>query len=86
MRHRFVQAIGLTQVSIRQIERARFAMSLLQQGVSILDVVVQAGYADQSHLTRSLGRFVGQTPAHFAGMHRPVPLPLASPSAVLVSH
>ncbi|MCL4303751.1 MAG: hypothetical protein KJ077_49150 [Anaerolineae bacterium] len=27
------------------------------------DVVYQAGYADQPHLTRSLKHFVGQTPA-----------------------
>jgi AraC-like DNA-binding protein len=85
VRHRFVQATGLTQMGIRQIERARYAVSLLQQGVSILDVVVQAGYADQSHLTRSLGRFMGQTPAHVAGMRMPGPLPLVSPPVALSS-
>ncbi|MBO0779545.1 MAG: helix-turn-helix transcriptional regulator [Ktedonobacteraceae bacterium] len=85
LRHRFLHATGLSQTSIRQIERARSAASLLQQGVSILDVVVQAGYADQPHLTRSLGRFLGQTPASFAAMHMPVAPPLASPYAALVS-
>ncbi len=43
--------------------RARHARTLLQQGISILDTVEQAGYADQPHLTRSLKRFMGQTPA-----------------------
>jgi AraC-like DNA-binding protein len=85
LRHRFLHATGLPQTGIRQIERARSAASLLQQGVSILDVVVQAGYADQPHLTRSLGRFMGQTPAHFAAMHLPAALPLASPYAALLS-
>jgi hypothetical protein len=32
-------------------------------GVFRLETLWQAGYADQPHLTRSLKRFVGQTPA-----------------------
>ena len=36
---------------------------LLKDGTSILDTVVAAGYFDQAHLTRSLKRFVGQTPS-----------------------
>jgi AraC-like DNA-binding protein len=86
VRHRFLHATGLTQTSIRQIERARSAAALLQQGVSILDVVEQARYADQPHLTRSLKRFMGQTPAYFASMHIPESLPHASPYAALLSH
>ncbi len=31
--------------------------------MSILDTVERAGYFDQPHLTRSLKRFIGQTPA-----------------------
>ena len=62
IQRRFLRATGLTHGSIRQIERARFATTLLQQRVSILDTVVQAGYADQAHLTRSLRRFCGKTP------------------------
>lgn len=63
LRRRFLLATGLTHGTIRQIERARQAASLLEQGVSILDTVYQAGYADQPHLTRSLKRFTGFTPA-----------------------
>jgi len=58
----FVRATGLTQGSIRQIERARYATRLLQGGVSILDTVEQTGYADQAHLTRALKYFIGKTP------------------------
>src|SRR5262245_20028230 len=58
----FLQATGLTERAVHQIERARHATNLLKQGVSILDTVHGAGYFDQPHLTRSLGRFVGQTP------------------------
>ncbi len=63
VRYRFLQATGLTQSHIRQFQRARQAVTLLQQGVSILDVVHEAGYFDQPHLTRSLKRFMGTTPA-----------------------
>src|SRR6266508_750109 len=61
-RRHFLRTTGLTQSTIRQIERARYATVLLQQGVSIIDVVYKAGYFDQPHLTRSLKYFVGQTP------------------------
>ncbi len=60
---RFLRATGLTYGTVVQIERARRAADLLAQGLSILDTVEQAGYADQPHLTRSLKRFLGQTPA-----------------------
>lgn len=63
VQRRFLHTTGLTQGLVSQIERARLAVTLLQQGVSILDVVEMAGYADQPHLTRSLKRFAGQTPA-----------------------
>jgi AraC-like DNA-binding protein len=67
---RFLQATGLTQSTVRQIEHARLAMALLHQGASILDAVHLAGYYDQPHLTRSLKRFLGQTPAQIVGPDR----------------
>jgi hypothetical protein len=60
---RFLQATGITHNAIRQIERARHATNLLQQGVSILDAAFVAGYYDQPHLSRALNRLIGQTPA-----------------------
>jgi len=63
---RVVQITGLTRGAIHQIERARRATRLLKQGTPILDVVDQAGYYDQAHLTRSLQRFIGQSPARIA--------------------
>jgi hypothetical protein len=63
VRHRFLQATGLTQTRIRQIKRAQEAAALLAQGVSILDTVHLAGYFDQPHLTRALKQWVGYTPA-----------------------
>jgi len=63
VRHRFLRATGQTQSHLRQFERAQHAAALLAQGVSILDTVYEAGYFDQPHLTRSLKRFTGRTPA-----------------------
>jgi hypothetical protein len=59
----FLKATGMTQGTIRQIERARRATNLLKDGVSILDTVYRAGYFDQAHLARSLKYLIGQTPA-----------------------
>jgi hypothetical protein len=59
----FVRTTGLTHGDVRRIERARYATTLLQQGVAILDTVHEAGYFDQPHLTRSLKHFIGHTPA-----------------------
>lgn len=70
VQRRFVQATGLTYGLISQIQRARQATALLKQGVSILDTVDQAGYADQPHLTRSLKQFMGQTPAQIISESR----------------
>jgi len=67
----FLRTTGLTQGTARQIERARYATYLLQQGVSILDTVEQVGYFDQPHLTRSLKHFIGQTPAQILQKSRP---------------
>ncbi len=63
VRHRFLQATGLTQSHIRQMKRAQQAAASLQQGNSIADTIFEAGYFDQPHLTRSLKQFIGYTPA-----------------------
>ena len=72
----FLQATGLTQSSIRQIERAQFATMLLQQCVSIADTIDETGYADQAHLTRSLKYFIGKTPSQIVRKTEPEQLSL----------
>jgi hypothetical protein len=66
----FLRATGLTHRTIRQIERARYATNLLRQGASILDVVYDADYYDQAHLTRSLRHLIGQTPVEIGRRSR----------------
>ena len=59
----FLLATGLTHRTYRQVQRARSAARLLQDGAGIGETVHAAGYYDQAHLTRSLTRLIGQTPA-----------------------
>lgn len=63
LQYRFLRATGLTQKTVQQIERARSAVSLLERGTSIPDAAFELGYFDQAHLTNSLRRFTGRTPA-----------------------
>jgi AraC-like DNA-binding protein len=63
MQRRVLHATGLTHGAIQQIQRAERALALLERGVTILDAVALTGYADQSHMNRSLKRFLGHTPA-----------------------
>ncbi len=66
VRRRFLLATGLTCKAIEQIERAKQAVDLLEQGVSLLEAAYLVGYADQSHMTRALKHLIGSTPAHIA--------------------
>jgi hypothetical protein len=66
IQYRFLQATGLTHKTIQQIERARTAVSLLERGTAISDTAFELGYFDQAHLSNSLKRFVGSTPAQIA--------------------
>jgi methylphosphotriester-DNA--protein-cysteine methyltransferase len=75
-RRHFLRTTGLSQSTIHQIERARYAAVLLQGGMSILDVVYEAGYYDQPHLTRSLKYFIGQTPTQIMQKNGPEQLSL----------
>ena len=49
----------------------KVATLLLKQGVSIIDTILEAGYFDQAHLTRSMKYFIGQTPAQILRQSQP---------------
>ena len=70
IQRRVLRTTGLTYNTIRQIDRARRAAILLQEGTSILDTVFQTGYSDQSHLTRSFKHLIGQTPSQIADISK----------------
>jgi Helix-turn-helix domain len=62
LQRRVARATGLSRGALRRIGRAERAVEMLSRGVAPTEVARRAGYADQPHLTRSLRRFVGQTP------------------------
>jgi AraC-like DNA-binding protein len=70
VQRRFLRTTALTHNTIYQIERARYATSLIKQGASIPDVAYQAGYFDQPHLTRSLKHYIGLTPSQIKNQNR----------------
>jgi hypothetical protein len=63
LERRVARATGLSRGAIGRIRRAERAVELLARGVPASEVAYRTGYADQPHLTRSLRRFVGQTPS-----------------------
>jgi len=71
LQYRFQRATGLTRKAVQQIQRAWQATALLEQGCPILDTAYQLGYFDQSHLTNSLRRYMGQTPAQISQALQP---------------
>lgn len=73
VQRRVARATGLTRRTIRQIERAEHAVATLAAGRSPTETALLLGYADQAHLTRSLQRFVGQTPARVAESFKTAP-------------
>jgi AraC-like DNA-binding protein len=66
LQYRFQRATGLTRKAAQQIQRARQATALLEQGIPILDTAYQLGYFDQSHLTNALRHYIGQTPGRIS--------------------
>lgn len=59
----FRRVTGMTFSSHQQIRRARHAAELIRDGRAIIDAALDAGYADQAHLTRSMKQLIGMTPA-----------------------
>jgi hypothetical protein len=76
IQRRFIAATGLTRAAIRQIERARQAAVMLQEGTPVAEVVHELGYFDQPHLARSLTRFVGRTATQLSAPDPAEPLSL----------
>jgi hypothetical protein len=57
----FAKTIGMSPRRVRQIDSARKAVRMLQQGYTPSEVAYQLGYADLPHMTRMLRRYTGYT-------------------------
>ncbi|HKX72839.1 MAG TPA: AraC family transcriptional regulator [Candidatus Saccharimonadales bacterium] len=66
----FIRTTGMTRKQLEQIERAQEAVKLLQQGKKPLDVAADAGYTDQSHLSKSLRRIMDAKPSGVDDIHK----------------
>lgn len=66
VQRRFQQVCGISHTALRQIERARYATRLLSSGAPIVEAQEEARFYDQAHLTRSMKRYTGFTPATIA--------------------
>ncbi|PJI43119.1 MAG: AraC family transcriptional regulator [Rhizobium sp.] len=63
----FVSWTGLTPHAYLMQRRASHARNLIAAGHGLAAAAFQAGYADQSHMTRDFRRRYGLTPSAFAG-------------------
>ncbi|ESX74244.1 AraC family transcriptional regulator [Mesorhizobium sp. M0027] len=61
----FNKAIGLTPVAYIRDRRLRRASALIEQGFGLADAAIAAGFADQSHLSRTFRAMHGMTPGMF---------------------
>lgn len=62
----FARELGITPHAYLIQSRTRLARALLARGLPIADAAAEAGFADQSHLTRAFVRQFGMTPGRFA--------------------
>ena len=61
----FVRAVGITPHAYLLQQRVRLARRLLVAGRRPAEAAAEAGFADQSHLTRAFRRQLGVTPARY---------------------
>jgi AraC-like DNA-binding protein len=66
----FKRVTGLTPGAWLRNRRLRYAGDLIRQGMSAAEAASTAGFADQSHLSRTFKGTYGITPATFARAHR----------------
>lgn len=62
----FARETGLTPHAFQVQARLHLARRMIAGGMPLADVAAEAGFADQSHLTRLFGRSYGMTPGLYA--------------------
>ena len=66
----FVRTTGMTQKYLEQIHRAQLAVRLLKRGEKPLDAAADAGYTDQSRLSKSLKKIMNRKPSDITEIHK----------------
>lgn len=62
----FRRAFGTSPDRYRTLRRLALARTAIESGLPLAQVAAEAGFADQSHMTRQFKRTYGLTPAHWA--------------------
>lgn len=63
LRRHVMGATGISPKKVEQLQRARAAYALLQDGLSLAAAASEAGFSDQSHMTRAFTAVAGSSPA-----------------------
>lgn len=73
LERKFKHYTGYTPKAYSRIVKFRYAVGLLQQGITrnLLDVAIEAGYYDVSHLVKEVKVLSGTTPASFLAVNCP---------------
>lgn len=66
----FTKSFGITPYRYLQSIRVDKAKSLLEQGVSPIDVAMKAGFFDQSHFTKYFSMYIGLTPGTYRNIFK----------------
>jgi AraC-like DNA-binding protein len=67
LRRRCTEALGYGPRTLHRIVRFRRALRLAATTGGLADLAVEAGYADQAHLSREIRRLAGATPVQIVG-------------------
>jgi AraC-like DNA-binding protein len=62
----FRRAFGTSPDRYRTLRRLELARDAVERGIPLVEAAVEAGFADQSHMTRQFKRAYGMTPARWA--------------------
>ena len=68
----FARAVGMPPHEYQVLQRVRLAKACIRKGLSLAESAAEAGFSDQSHMTRCFSRVMGMTPGIFAAGARPL--------------
>ncbi len=73
LQRRFKEEIGLSPKEFSNVVRFNHVYSHMQRTRKLdLDIALQCGYFDESHMLKDLSYYLGKAPKRFAGMVRPM--------------
>src|SRR5205814_3756898 len=75
----FRRAFGTSPDRYRTLRRLALARAAIERGRPLAEAAANAGFADQSHMTRQFKRAYGMTPAHWAELSTRIPASCNAP-------